>query len=85
MAPTSMTETKTDTGDKKKPFLPIGKKQEEKVASKLPILKYGEGNNFVKFKAALSETALEEYGDLGRLIKKESYYLPTFTAPEYTG
>jgi hypothetical protein len=48
-------------------------------------LKYGEGNNFVKFKAALSEIALEEYGDLGRLIKKESYYLPTFTAPEYTG
>jgi hypothetical protein len=39
----------------------------------------------VKFKAALSEVALEEYGDLGRLIKKESYYLPTFMAPDYTG
>jgi len=48
-------------------------------------LEYGKGNNFVKFKAALSEVALEEYGDLGRLIKKESYYLPTFTAPDYTG
>jgi hypothetical protein len=47
-------------------------------------LKYGKGNNFVKFKAALSEVALEEYGDLGRLIKKESYYLPTFTAQDYT-
>jgi hypothetical protein len=85
MVPTSTTETKTDTGDKKKTFRPFAKKQDEKAASKLPILKYGKGNSFVKFKAALSEVALEEYGDLGRLIKKESNYLPTFTAPDYTG
>jgi hypothetical protein len=85
MAPTSTTEAKTDAGDKKKTFRPFTKKQDDKAASKLPILKYGKGNNFVKFKAALSEVALEEYGDLGRLIKKESYYLLTFTAPDYTG
>jgi hypothetical protein len=85
MASTSKTETKTDAGDKKKTFRPYAKKHDEKAATKLPILKYGKGNNFVKFKAALSEVALEEYGDLGRLIKKESYYLPTFTAPDYTG
>jgi hypothetical protein len=85
MASTSKTETKTDAGDKKKTFRPYAKKQDEKVATKLPILKYGKGNNFVKFKAALSEVALEEYGDLGRLIKLESYYIPTFTAPDYTG
>jgi len=35
------------------------KKQDKKANSKLPILK-NEGNNFVKFKAALSEVALEE-------------------------
>jgi hypothetical protein len=32
---------------------------------KLPMLKEGKGNNFYKFKIALSEMALEEYGDLG--------------------
>jgi hypothetical protein len=85
MASTLKTETKTDAGDKKKTFRPYAKKQDEKAATKLLILKYGKGNNFVKFKAALLEVALEEYGDLGRLIKKESYYLPKFTAPDYTG
>jgi hypothetical protein len=85
MAPTSTTETKTDASDKKKTFRPFVKKKGEKAASKLPILKYGKGNNFVKFKAALSEVALEEYGDLGRLIKKESYYSTTFMDPNYSG
>jgi hypothetical protein len=33
----------------------------------------------------LSEMALEEYGDLGRLIKEEKYYLPTFVAPDFSG
>jgi hypothetical protein len=28
--------------------------------------------------------ALEECGDLGKLIKKESYYLPKFVIPDYT-
>jgi hypothetical protein len=85
MAPTSTTETKADAGDKKKTFRPFVKKQDKKAASKLPVLKYGKRNNFAKFKVALTEVALEEYGDMGRLIKKESYYLPTFTAPDYSG
>jgi hypothetical protein len=29
--------------------------------------------------------ALVECGDLGRLIKKESYYIPPFAAPDYIG
>jgi hypothetical protein len=61
---------KSESGEKKKTFKSFGKKQgEEKVQMKLPILRYGRGNNFVKFKTALSEVALEEYGDLGRLIR----------------
>ena len=77
---------KSEAGEKKKPFRPFSKKQgEEKVAMKLPILKYGQGNNFVKFKTALSEVALEEHGDLGRLIKQEKYYVPGFMVPDYSG
>ena len=65
---------KSESGEKKKTFRPFSKKQEgEKVLTKLPTLKYGKGNNFVKFKMALSEVALEEYGDLGWLIRLEKY------------
>jgi hypothetical protein len=54
MAGTSTNEKEKEFGEKKKPFRPFSKKQgEEKVATKLPILKYGKGNNFVKFKTAL--------------------------------
>jgi len=63
-----------ETGEKKKSFHPFRKKQgEEIVLAKLPTLKYGKGINFVKFKTALSEVVLEEYGDLGRLIRLEKY------------
>jgi len=49
---------KAEAGDKKKSFRPFSKKQgEEKVLTKLPTLKYGKGNNFVKFKTALLEVA----------------------------
>jgi len=48
-------------------------------------LKSGKGNNFVKFKTALLEVALEEYRDLGRLIRLEKYYVPVFTVPNYSG
>ncbi len=33
----------------------------------------------------MSEMALEECRDLGRLIKMESYYIPPFAAPDYIG
>jgi hypothetical protein len=34
------------------------------------ILKFGPGNNFMQFKEALSNKTLEDYGALGKLIKK---------------
>jgi hypothetical protein len=62
-APTSKIDN-AEVGVKKTTFCPFSKKQgEEKVLAKLPTLKYGRGKNFVKFKTALSEVALEEYGD----------------------
>ncbi len=36
----------------------------------IPRLKFRPSNNFMKFKKALSKKALEEYGALGKLIKK---------------
>jgi len=47
---------KAEADEKKKSFHPFSKKQgEEKVLMKLPTLKHSKGNNFVKFKTALSE------------------------------
>jgi len=40
-------------------------------------------NNFYKFKAALSEAALREYGNLGKLIEQEKYYIPVLDLPDY--
>jgi len=34
----------------------------------VPILKFGPGNNFMRFKEALSKKVLEKYGRLGKLI-----------------
>jgi hypothetical protein len=67
---------------KKKAFTRLGR---NRVVAKLPILRFGKGNNFQKFKAALLEMALEEYSDLGRLTKQESYYVPPFIAPSCEG
>jgi hypothetical protein len=33
-------------------------------------------NNFAKFKEALANKALREYGDLGRLIESGEYFVP---------
>jgi hypothetical protein len=51
-------QTNDQSGDKKKPFRPF-KKPEEKSGS-LPMLKYGKGNNYFKFKQALAEMAILE-------------------------
>jgi hypothetical protein len=48
----------------------------------IPVLKYGPGNNFAKFKEAISKVALKEYGDLGKLIQQGAYYIPP--APDKT-
>jgi hypothetical protein len=50
--------------------------QKKKDAEAIPILKYGPSNNFAKFKEAISKAALKQYGDLGRLIRQGSYYIP---------
>jgi hypothetical protein len=48
----------------------------KKDAEAIPILKYGPSNNFAKIREAMSKAALKQYGDLGRLIRQGSYYIP---------
>jgi hypothetical protein len=56
------------TGNGKgKMFHHYGKKAEDK-SDGIPILKYGKGNDFYKFKAAVSTQAIKEFGNLGKLI-----------------
>ena len=45
----------------------------KKDSEEIPVLKYGPGNNFSKFKEAISNAALKENGALGKLIKQGSY------------
>jgi hypothetical protein len=61
--------------NKKKPFKRFGRKPEEDKKG-IPVLKYGKGNHFYKFREALSEVAMEKYGNLGKLIDLEEYYSP---------
>ena len=42
----------------------------------VPILKYGPGNNYVVFKKKLEAACVEKYGNLGRIIRYESYWIP---------
>jgi hypothetical protein len=51
-------------------------KVKKKDHEAIPILKYGPGNNYAKFKEAISKVALKEYGDLGKLIHQGIYYIP---------
>jgi len=53
-----------------------GQQQKKKDPEEIPILRFGPNNNFSKFKEALANKALREYGDLGRLIKWGVYYVP---------
>ena len=45
----------------------------EKDPEEIPILEYGPQNNFSKFKEALSNTTLKDYGMVRKLIKQEKY------------
>jgi hypothetical protein len=74
-------ETNDQSGDRKKPFRPF-KKPEEKPGG-LPMPKYGKGNNYFKFKQALAEMAIKEYGNLVKLIELEKYYVPKLELPDY--
>ena len=69
------------SGDRKKQYRPF-KKTEEKPGG-LPMLKYGKGNNYYKFKQALAEMAIKDYGNLGKLIELEKYYVPKLELPDY--
>jgi hypothetical protein len=53
-----------------------GFEQKKKDPDAVPILKYGPGNNFMRFKEALSKKVLEEYGALGKLIKQRKIEEP---------
>jgi hypothetical protein len=71
------------TGNGRKAFRHYGKKAEDKSEG-IPILKYGKGNNFYKFKTAVSTQAMKEFGNLGKLINLEAYYVPVFDPPDLT-
>ncbi len=43
----------------------------------IPLLHFGNNNNFHKFHVALSKAALREHGHLGKLITLEELYSPT--------
>jgi len=44
--------------------------EKKKDPEEIPVLKYGPANNFSKFKEAMSNAALTEYGLLGKLINR---------------
>ena len=56
--------------------------REEKDPEEIPVLKYGPANNFSKFKEALSNAALTEYGLLGKLIKQGTFEKITPKEPD---
>ncbi len=70
-------QTPPQADDKKKAYRPYPKKTDEKRDG-VPMLRFGKGNNFFKFRKALAEACLKEYGHLGRLIEEEKAYLPVF-------
>jgi hypothetical protein len=67
---------KKNDEQKKRPFRNFGRKPEE--------LKYGKSKNFFKFRTALSNEAMERYGNLGKLIDLEKYYTLNFVVEDYT-
>jgi hypothetical protein len=44
--------------------------EKKKDPESIPILRYGPSNNFMKFTEALSNKALLDFGNLGKLIKQ---------------
>ncbi len=60
-------------GEKKKAYRPCPKKTDEKRDG-VPMLRFGKGNNFFKFRQVLAEVCLKEYGHVGRLIEEEKAY-----------
>jgi hypothetical protein len=82
-----MSSEKANQEHKKKPFRKYGRKPEEEKG--IPMLRYGKGNNFYKFRSALSDVATEKFRNLEKLIDLEEYYVPrlvltTFEAQGYS-
>jgi hypothetical protein len=76
---TAATTKKDDSGEKKQSYWPYGKKPDNATKKDgIPMLCYGKGNNFHKFKHALSEVALKEFWNLAKLINLGKYYVPVF-------
>jgi hypothetical protein len=60
-----------------------GTEHKKKDPDAVPILKYGPGNNFMRFKEALLKKALEDYGTLGKVIKQGK--IEPLKEPDKTG
>jgi hypothetical protein len=71
---------KKNEEQRKKPYRNFSKKPEEKG---IPMLKFGKANNFYKFRQALSNKVMEKFGNIGKLIDLEQYYIPTFMMEDY--
>ena len=52
-----------------------GYKSAESSDKDVPLLKFGQGNNWLVFKEKMYTACLEKYGDLARLIENEEYYI----------
>lgn len=61
--------------EQKRTFRPRRESDNNK-SDQVPKLRHGEGNNFAKYRKALSTKCLQDYHDLGRLIATEEYYEP---------
>jgi hypothetical protein len=59
--------------DKKRHAKPFPKESVEKKEG-IPMLRFGKGNPFYKFRQALSEVCLKAFGNLGHLIEEEKAY-----------
>jgi hypothetical protein len=79
---TAMTTKKDETSEKKKGGYPFKGRRPDKTKKSpdsILVLCVGKGNNFHKFKHALSEATLKEYRNLGKLINLGKYYVHEFS------
>lgn len=58
-----------------------GNEDNMKETSGLTILRYGKGNNIYQFKQTLFKVSLREFGNLGKLIQRSTYFQPEYVPP----
>ena len=56
-----------------------------KIKEAVPILRFGQTNNWIEFKKKMALAAEEHYGDLGRIVNDEAYYVPPLIDPNLFG